>query len=205
MPNHYNTLGVPKDADSAAIKKAYRRKAAQAHPDRVGGGNSHQAMVAVNRAYETLSDPQKRAHYDQTGEDGSKRQPSIDQMAMQALFQLFMQLMEQAPEEIDHVAAATQSVVANIDKIRENLAKLQSLEGTIRKRLKRLKFKGKGRNILHDCLEQRAKQVPDQVAAGEQQIKALERAIELLKDYDWKQAEWPSFFGGGSVFVFTVG
>lgn len=36
--SHYDTLDVPKDADAAAIKRAYRRKAKEAHPDRSGGG-----------------------------------------------------------------------------------------------------------------------------------------------------------------------
>lgn len=65
---HYDTLGVEKDADAETIKKAWRRKASKAHTDR--GGGDHGQMVALNRAHEVLSDPEKRARYDQTGEDG---------------------------------------------------------------------------------------------------------------------------------------
>lgn len=59
---HYETLGVPLTATPAEIKRAYRRKAAAAHPDRHGG--AHDAMSAVQAAYACLGDPVLRAAYD---------------------------------------------------------------------------------------------------------------------------------------------
>lgn len=60
--NYYDILGVPKDADDAAIKKAYRKLAMQHHPDRNGGNDAE--FKKIQEAYATLSDPQKRAQYD---------------------------------------------------------------------------------------------------------------------------------------------
>jgi DnaJ domain len=48
---HYDTLGVDKSADAATIKRAYRKKSREHHPDR--GGDTSQ-MIAVNRAFDTL-------------------------------------------------------------------------------------------------------------------------------------------------------
>jgi curved DNA-binding protein CbpA len=61
--NPYDVLGVPRDADTAAIRKAYRRKAKTAHPD--GGGNA-EAFAALERAVHILTDQQKRLTYDRT-------------------------------------------------------------------------------------------------------------------------------------------
>jgi len=61
---YYKTLGLERDASLGDIKKAYRRLAMTKHPDK--GGDAEE-FKALNEAYETLSDPDKRAHYDRFG------------------------------------------------------------------------------------------------------------------------------------------
>jgi molecular chaperone DnaJ len=66
--NYYDLLGVPKGADEATIKAAYRRLAKDCHPDTKGGCKEHEAKFkAINEAYDVLKDPQKRAAYDRFG------------------------------------------------------------------------------------------------------------------------------------------
>ncbi len=61
----YATLGVPKNADAAAIKKSYRALAKQLHPDRnPGNAASEQRFKDVGEAYAVLSDPEQRQQYD---------------------------------------------------------------------------------------------------------------------------------------------
>jgi molecular chaperone DnaJ len=64
----YDILGVSRDADADAIKKAYRRLARQHHPDVNPDPESKEKFGEVSRAYEVLSDPQKRAAYDRGGD-----------------------------------------------------------------------------------------------------------------------------------------
>jgi curved DNA-binding protein len=59
--DHYNTLGIDRGASQDDIKRAYRKAAAQHHPDRGGDTAKFQEVQA---AYETLSDPGKRQQYD---------------------------------------------------------------------------------------------------------------------------------------------
>jgi len=69
----YEILGVPKNASDEEIKKAYRKLAMKYHPDRNQGETSKAAEVKfkeAKEAYEMLSDPQKRAAYDQHGHAG---------------------------------------------------------------------------------------------------------------------------------------
>jgi molecular chaperone DnaJ len=64
----YDLLGVARDADADTIKKAYRRQARQYHPDVNPDAASQEKFKEVSRAYEVLSDPQKRAAYDRGGD-----------------------------------------------------------------------------------------------------------------------------------------
>ena len=69
--DYYEVLGVPKDADEAAIKKAYRALAKKNHPDvNPGDKQAEERFKEINEAYQVLSNPQKRAQYDQFGHDG---------------------------------------------------------------------------------------------------------------------------------------
>ena len=69
----YEILGVPKNASDEEIKKSYRKLAMKFHPDRNQGEAAKEAEVKfkeAKEAYEMLSDPQKRAAYDQHGHAG---------------------------------------------------------------------------------------------------------------------------------------
>src|SRR5215471_542235 len=66
----YSVLGVPKNADADAIKKAYRKLAKDLHPDKNPGNKKAETRFkTVNRAFDVLGDPKKRELYDEFGED----------------------------------------------------------------------------------------------------------------------------------------
>lgn len=70
MADYYEILGVSKDADKNEIKSAFRKKARQLHPDVNKAPDAEERFKELGKAYEVLSDDEKRATYDRYGEDG---------------------------------------------------------------------------------------------------------------------------------------
>jgi DnaJ-class molecular chaperone len=75
MSDYYSILGVPKNADDKAIRKAYKKLAMKYHPDK-NPDNKEQAEAKFKEAaeaYEVLTDPKKREVYDAYGKEGLRR------------------------------------------------------------------------------------------------------------------------------------
>lgn len=65
--DYYDILSVSKNASKDEIRKAYRKQALEWHPDRNKSPNAEKKFKEINQAYEILSDPEKKAAYDQFG------------------------------------------------------------------------------------------------------------------------------------------
>jgi len=73
VTDYYQILEVEKTCDENDVKKAYRKLALQLHPDKNNAPGADEAFKMVSKAFQILSDPQKRAIYDQSGGDPDSR------------------------------------------------------------------------------------------------------------------------------------
>jgi molecular chaperone DnaJ len=88
--DYYDVLGVQRDAEETAIKKAYRRLAMKHHPDRnPDDPEAAEKFKEAAEAYEVLSDPGKRQRYDQYGKDGLRGDVLHDWTSVEDIFSAF--------------------------------------------------------------------------------------------------------------------
>ncbi|MEO8966855.1 MAG: DnaJ C-terminal domain-containing protein [Solirubrobacteraceae bacterium] len=72
--DYYEVLGVPRDADQDAIRRAYRKLARRYHPDLNSDGDAEDRFKELGEAHEVLSDPEKRERYDRLGADWRRQE-----------------------------------------------------------------------------------------------------------------------------------
>lgn len=88
--DYYEVLGVDKKASESDIKKSYRKLAMEHHPDRNQGDKSaEEKFKEVKEAYEALSDPQKRQHYDQVGHADEHQGHGFSQRDFEEMFRRY--------------------------------------------------------------------------------------------------------------------
>ncbi|APW38494.1 hypothetical protein RD110_15845 [Rhodoferax koreense] len=181
---HYDTLGCKPDATPDELKSAARRAASAAHPDREGGSDA--AMAKVNQAREVLLDPERRAHYDATGED--RTGPSLMDKATQLLVDIFSEAIEREGHIVNYVRAGLKDMLANADREKaDTKTKITRLEK------RRGKVKVKTGDNLVDML------ITGQLDRHNAMLKSIEsaaamatRALELLDAYE-EPDEGPAF------------
>eukprot|EP00123_Amoebidium_parasiticum_P007141 comp17907_c0_seq2/m.18166 comp17907_c0_seq2/g.18166 ORF comp17907_c0_seq2/g.18166 comp17907_c0_seq2/m.18166 type:complete len:316 (-) comp17907_c0_seq2:264-1211(-) len=98
--SYYAVLGVPKNADDATIKKAYRKLALQFHPDKNKAPGAAEAFKLIGKAFKVLSEPSSRRTYDLQGDEGLQRASQrgggggyqaddFDSFSAEEMFQMF--------------------------------------------------------------------------------------------------------------------
>ncbi|KAH8108330.1 DnaJ-domain-containing protein [Phellopilus nigrolimitatus] len=73
ITEYYEIMSLKKDCEETEVKKAYRKLALQLHPDKNGAPGADEAFKMVSKAFQILSDPDKRAAYDRHGSDPDSR------------------------------------------------------------------------------------------------------------------------------------
>ena len=174
----YTTLGVPKNADTAAIRAAHRRAAKKHHPD---AGGKTEEMVEVNRAYMILSDPAKRQHYDETGETETRNND------LSQLISLYVAACEVVvPGESPLVLLARrldsdrQKALQAEQELKQKAAKMHRMAAKTRKR-------AKGPNLLANALTGHGDGLERKAAAARSEADRVERMSAMLKDYDFER------------------
>ena len=174
---HYDTLGVPKNATPDDIKKAFRKKAKDAHPDRAGGDDKK--MASINKAYEVLSSPDKREQYDRTGSDAEPM--SIEFQARDMLLQFLSKIIEDGGHGgilrklRELLSMNRRGIDQNSDLVKAKVRKLEKSRGKVRVK--------KGDDLFEMTIS-------DQLAKCNQNLLQMKQALAIMDCADAMVANW---------------
>lgn len=209
MPDLYETLGVARDADRGAVRRAFRDKARRAHPD---AGGSVEAFGALVRARDILSDPGRRERYDRIGEADDA--PIVDNLEANALDWAVKKVDEAIanlanrgfdPATQDVLAMARASAKSNLEQNAAQQRQMREGAGKYRKLAKRFRKKGRGENRMRMLLEGKALDLERGAERNEDLARPLRRALEILADYEFDFDRPAPYAAGGGMFFVRMG
>lgn len=174
----YTILGLAKDASADDIKKAFRKKAKENHPDREGG--SDEMMAAINQAYGVLSDPNKRARYDATGDFGEM--PNIEQQAESLIMTMFSRCMASRITG-SVVWQVKQGLFAEGEALKTHSVQLQGQSDMLAARRKTVKAPG-AKNLAHMVVDQQIQSINQMLQQKKEQMEIYAKALIIIEDYE---------------------
>ncbi|MDE2100585.1 MAG: DnaJ domain-containing protein [Patescibacteria group bacterium] len=182
----HEDLGVAEDADEAAIRAAHRSLVKRHHPDQKGGDEA--TFKRIQHAYDVLSDPDKRAHYERTGDDGSAT-PVDDTrgQAMALLSGIVIQIAESEQAGLqDFVADARNRLRQALTTIKSQFEANEKRAARFERNRRRWKRKAGGDDVLAPMFDAQAREI---VRIGEGLAKAETvhtEALKLLEGYEYE-------------------
>lgn len=179
--SHYETLGIKADASPEEIKRAYRKRATKEHPDKATG--NHDAMSALAIAYGVLSDPERRANYDETGRDQLPRtEEHIASMVMQA----FKDALLKSPDNI--LKNARKWLADYNSKLEEQKATIEEIITVLQDRRKKINTDN-STNFFHLIIDQSTKQHEQSLVNTEVDLNVCKIALQRLSEYKSDEPE----------------
>lgn len=196
-PNHYDTLGVGNDATGEDIKKAFRKRASETHPDKNPSADGKE-FALVSMAYECLSDEERRTKYDETGQD-IDRPDSIEAAAYGLLEQI-------VSAGLDGTGTDLLGFVTR--QLTDIEMRSKSSQGTAEQAIKRLRKRRDlisrtrdGKNLIHRIIDGKIAAAQVAVDTAVSTLKIVKVTRELVADYEASGEEAPTIarsqsFGG---------
>nr|CAD6411399.1 molecular chaperone DnaJ [Rhizobium sp. Q54] len=183
MIDPYDTLGVARDADTAQIKTAYRKRAKNAHPDTGGDAD---AFSRLKISFEILSDPVRRKVFDETGYDPTLADTKDLEglLVLEGLINDFI-LDEREPGSFDPVAAMRRKLTDKIVNVRFHILELERHRARIRNHLDRI-GKRPETDFLGSMMRARSDSITDAITKAEAQIATIEQAYQMLEGYSYE-------------------
>lgn len=180
----WETLGVKRTATAKQIREAFQRLTKVWHPDRIGG--DEKKMSEINSAYDILSSPQKRLRWEKTGSTAPP--PQIDLQVRDFITgKLLARLGEdENPLRAENIVEAVRlSIMKERNSLLQQQASGKDSVNRARKRLKRLKFKGKGPDLVTQMLEFELEKVEQTIGGTQDRIELLAKALEFIQLYEF--------------------
>jgi curved DNA-binding protein CbpA len=198
MKNLYDVLGVNKDADKDAIKKAHRNGVKKNHPDK---GGDKELFQEIQLAYDVLSDEQRRNKYDETGETDKPRDLFAEMFAS-FIDSLVSHLETSKTDNINLIELGNNMLQQELEELtRKKHVVNRSLE-LLENALKRMDSK-KGSTLMQDITKSKIKTSTLHLTKLEEGIEFYTKAMEELQEFIYTfEHEEPQ--GGGFWHTFTT-
>lgn len=179
--NHYEVLGVDKNATLAQIKFAYKRLVKEHHTDHSHGGD-HDKMTAITKAYGILRDPEKRARYDRTGQD--ERPDDIEVQAINMLSDGFSQYLDTGRGDEDPLHELRIGIEEARGRTNQAIAECQRSISRILSRAKKVKRKKPGHDIYAEVIKAKMQTLNNKIESAGHFLKLTDTALAILDDYE---------------------
>lgn len=193
MTDPYEILGVGKDATSAQINAAFRKKSKDVHPDKKGG--STEEFTRVKEASLVLLDPELRKQFDETGTVGDKKPDNVAAQAMEKIANFFINSINAADNpmapplaQLDLIKAAQEYFKQQIGGAQQHIDAHTKNIKKFERALKRLKSKRKD-DVIRRMVQHHTAQMQRIVEATKTEIRCFGVALDILKDYEFEPEE----------------
>lgn len=194
----YKRLGISQTADKNSIKKAYRKMSKKTHPDTPEGNAKKFALVKA--AFDILSDDERRAKYDATGDDSEKSPDNKHSDLINVIAYAFNQVISkceqngESPLEIDILYHIRTKIFESVTEANKNLRVVKGMLETDKKMLGR--FSSDKENILEGIVKFRVVNLQISISNLEKNIENAEQALELIKPIKYRNDEKPHLSPG---------
>jgi curved DNA-binding protein CbpA len=182
----YDELELPKNCTSAEIKQQYRILAQIHHPDK---GGDEEKFKQIKLAYEILSDPTKRAHYDSTGEHYDET--SIDSEVYTRLSNMITHFTQHINPDIDDLILKMKVDIHQAQHQTSNA--ILECNNVIKKLTtisQKIKLKKEGENLLKTLVETKITQRHNELTTHRKTLLVFAKMLEILEDYHFSLEEW---------------
>ena len=192
----YQELGVPRDADTPTIKRAFRKKAKVLHPD---AGGSNEKFLPLQRAYDILTDEERRRRYDTMGDSG-EHDPKTE--AVKNVVQLVKQVAAMTDIRRTNIVDASKEFIA--DQQKQARDQIKNLEDKIlhwQEASRRIKAKGD--NFLAAAFNAEVHHLQKSIQNMEWNMEVNRQMLKLLDKFSYQVDEAPvtiaDLFGKGTL------
>jgi curved DNA-binding protein CbpA len=182
----YATLNLPRSANAASIKSAYRTAVQTAHPDR---GGAPDQFVTIVRAFDLLSDPEARRLYDETGDVDEDAVKAFRRDVAKVLADMFDAAVSAAVAtgldlaKVDFVQQMTVAVKTGLADARNSLNRIDRDMRALEKLKTRILRADNGKNLFADRLAAQLDQKSQEQVQGRRRVLLLETATVELGNY----------------------
>ena len=184
--NFYDELELHKNCTSDEIKQKYRILAQLHHPDK---GGDEEKFKKIKLAYEVLSDPIKREHYDSTGDHYDD--VNIDGEVLTRLSNMITHYSQQInPEFVDLILKMNLDLKHAQEQTNTAIISCNELINKLNIVAKKIKLKQNGENLLKSFVDKKIKFHHTELINHKRTLIVFARMLKILEDYHYSHNEW---------------